>query len=254
MSNRRNPWLEDENNSSTSNNNTNFDPNRDYLQEHVQKQQDTLASQQRAMRVLAETEQIGADTAVELSRQGEVLTRAETKVDNINENLNTAEHHIRTIKSWWGGFTNKYRKQPQTKQPVEKVEGTPENTEKFKNKIVKFCFRSNFIILIFLILCCTSESAHAAVSQQISQIPSPKMTSQTKPASGQMHQYDLYENQIDTNLDQMSAGLGRLKNMGLNLNTELETQDKQIGRLNKKMAKVDERTSNVNSVLRGLNK
>merc|ERR1712071_737238 len=230
MSNRRNPWLEDEqNNSSTSNNNTNFDPNRDYLQEHVQKQQDTLASQQRAMRVLAETEQIGADTAVELSRQGEVLTRAEVKVDNINENLNTAEHHIRTIKSWWGGFTNKYRKQPLTKTPVERVEGTPENT---------------------------SESAHAAVSQQINQVSSssPKMSSQPKPASGQMHQYDLYENQIDTNLDQMSAGLGRLKNMGLNLNTELETQDKQIGRLNKKMAKVDKRTSNVNSVLRGLNK
>merc|ERR1712071_121584 len=113
------------------------------------------------MRVLAETEQIGADTAVELSRQGEVLTRAEVKVDNINENLNTAEHHIRTIKSWWGGFTNKYRKQPVTKTPVERVEGTPENT---------------------------SESAHAAVSQQINQVSSssPKMSSQPKPASGQI--------------------------------------------------------------------
>ena len=111
---RRNPWLEDE--SPSSSNNRNFDPNRDYLQEHVQKQQDTLASQQRALRVLTETEQIGADTAVELSRQGEVLTRAEQKVDNINENLNTAEHHIKTIKSWWGGFTNKFKKQPQQVQ------------------------------------------------------------------------------------------------------------------------------------------
>jgi len=227
MSSRRNPWLEDEQDNSFASNNTNFDPNRDYLQEHVKKQEETLASQQRALRVLTETEQIGADTAVELSRQGEVLTRAETKVDNINENLNTAEHHIRTIKSWWGGFTNKYRKQPQTKQPVEKVEGAPENT---------------------------SESAHAAVSHQINQVSSPKMSSQSKPASGKMHQYDIYENQIDTNLDSMSAGLGRLKNMGLNLNAELETQDKQIGRLNKKMEKVDQRTSNVNSVLRGLNK
>jgi len=228
---RRNPWLEDENTSSSNNNQANFDPNRDYLQEHVQKQQDTLASQQRAMRVLAETEQIGADTAVELSRQGEVLTRAEQKVDNINENLNTAEHHIKTIKSWWGGFTNKFKKQPPQLQRggTEQVEQTPENT---------------------------SESAHKAVSNQInqSQISSPNTTSQPKPASGQMHQYDLYEGQIDSNLDQMSAGLGRLKNMGLNLNSELEVQDKQIGRLNKKMEKVDQRTSNVNSVLRGLNK
>ena len=67
-----------------------------------------------------------------------------------------------------------------------------------------------------------------------------------------MHQYDLYEGQIDSNLDQMSAGLGGLKNMGLNLNSELEVQDKQIGRLNKKMEKVDQRTSNVNSVLQNV--
>jgi len=227
---RRNPWLEDETPSSS--NNRNFDPNRDYLQEHVQKQQDTLASQQRALRVLTETEQIGADTAVELSRQGEVLTRAEQKVDNINENLNTAEHHIKTIKSWWGGFTNKFKKQPQQvqKSNLGQAEQVPENV---------------------------SESAHKAVVNnlnQSSQVPSMNTSQPKAPSSGQTHQYDLYENQIDTNLDQMSAGLGRLKNMGLNLNAELETQDKQISRLNKKMSKVDERTSNVNSVLRGLNK
>merc|ERR1712038_1156164 len=190
---RRNPWLDDEQNTSSSNNGNSFDPNRDYLQEHVQKQQDTLASQQRALRVLTETEQIGADTAVELSRQGEVLTRAEQKVDNINENLNTAEHHIKTIKSRWGGFTNKFKKQPQQVQKSGPTEEVVENT---------------------------SESAHKAVvnqmnNQQQNPTTSSSSSSQPKPASGQMHQYDLYENQIDTNLDQMSAGLGRLKNMGL---------------------------------------
>merc|ERR1712223_1319811 len=135
---RRNPWLEDEhNNTSSSSNNTNsFDPNRDYLQEHVQKQQETLASQQRALRVLTETEQIGADTAVELSRQGEVLTRAEQKVDNINENLNTAEHHIKTIKSWWGGFTNKFKKQPQQVQKAQPTEEVLENTSESAHKAV----------------------------------------------------------------------------------------------------------------------
>merc|ERR1711874_880996 len=88
------------------------------------------------MRVLAETEQIGADTAVELSRQGEVLTRAEQKVDNINENLNTAEHHIKTIKSWWGGFTNKFKKQPQQVQKTQPTEEVLENTSESAHKAV----------------------------------------------------------------------------------------------------------------------
>ena len=141
---RRNPWLEDEHNNTSSSNNTNsFDPNRDYLQEHVQKQQETLASQQRALRVLTETEQIGADTAVELSRQGEVLTRAEQKVDNINENLNTAEHHIKTIKSWWGGFTNKFKKQPQQIQKSGPAEEVVENTGSVI-KIIRVKFNVKF--------------------------------------------------------------------------------------------------------------
>ena len=61
------------------------------------------------------------------------------------------------------------------------------------------------------------------------------------------------ENQIGSNLDQMSMGLGRLKDLGMGLNDELQKQNNQLGRLNDKMSKVDERTSNVNGVLRRLN-
>merc|ERR1712110_115569 len=167
-------------------------------------------------------------TAVELSRQGEVLTRAEQKVDNINENLNTAEHHISTIKSWWGGFTNKFKKQPAPRQPPNNNTSTSENTQE-------------------------ASVSQSAVINKVNNVPvsQPQASSSS---TGQMHQYDLYENQIDSNLDQMSAGLGRLKNLGMGLNTELNTQDKQLERLNKKMARVDARTENVNSVLRGLNK
>ena len=118
MSQTRNPWLEDEDGKSPAV----FDPNFDYLQEHKKAQEGTLQSQQRALRILAETEEVGADTAVELKRQGEVLNKAEQKVDKIQEDLKKADFHMRTIKSWWGGFTNKFRKKPVTSQQEDVVD------------------------------------------------------------------------------------------------------------------------------------
>merc|ERR1712088_1245 len=230
-----NPWLDDEP-SSSSRGRGGFDPNKDYLQEHVTKQKQTLESQQRALRVLTETEQIGADTAVELKRQGEVLNRAETKVDNINENLNVAEYHVRTIKSWFGGLTNKFRKQPpraaaaqeenhENDMETEQVNHQAETATELVNNMNR------------------QDTANQARNQ-----PSYKNSSPHQPT-----QFDLYENQIDSNLDQMSSGLSRLKDLGMGLNTEINKQNNQLERLNNKMSKVDDRTANVNQVLRRLN-
>jgi len=251
MSNR-NPWLDDTPSSSSRNNN--FDPNKDYLQEHVTKQKQTLESQQRALRVLTETEQIGADTAVELKRQGEVLNRAETKVDNINENLNVAEYHVRTIKSWFGGLTNKFRKQPnrggssngpngQNEQEAADHAADVEQINRqadTANELVHNMNRQDNVNRVR-----NSNHPNHGQNQNINPQPSSGSSAPT--------QFDLYENQIDSNLDQMSSGLSRLKDLGMGLNTELANQNNQLERLNNKMGKVDERTANVNQVLRRLN-
>merc|ERR1711879_665173 len=161
-----------------------------------------------------------------------VLNRAETKVDGINENLNTAEHHIRTIKSWWGGFTNKFRKQPPNSNDANGQQQPQSSTSGHENR--------------------EAEAAQAVANDVHQRQQIPRSTPKGMQSStGQMHQYDLYENQIDSNLDQMSSGLNRLKNMGLGLNDELVKQDKQLNRLNTKMSRVDERTGKVNNVLRG---
>ena len=68
-----------------------------------------------------------------------------------------------------------------------------------------------------------------------------------------MHQYDLHEQQISSNLDQMSSGLNRLKNMGMDLQAELTNQNAQLERMGNKMQTVDDKTARVNAELRRLN-
>lgn len=240
-----NPWLNDEP-SSNSRNNT-WDPNKDYLQEHVQKQKQTLESQQRALRLLAESEQVGADTAVELNRQGEVLNRAEQKVDNINENLNVAEYHVRTIKSWFGGITNKFRKKPPGSEAAASEGSQNISTAQENNQNAQHVARQ-----INPGVSGTIPGPSSGLQNQHANNSS-SSTRQQINTNKPMTQFDLMEDQIGTNLNQMSMGLGRLKDLGMGLNDELEKQNAQLGRLNTKMSKVDERTSNVNSVLRRLN-
>lgn len=248
MSNR-NPWLNDEPTSSRGG----FDPNKDYLQEHVQKQQQTLESQQRALRVLTETEQIGADTAVELKRQGEVLNRAEAKVENINENLNVAEYHVRTIKSWFGGLTNKFRKQPAGKTSSNENQAT-ENQEQINQMNLnaeaagEMVHQSNTKSNVM-----AARGGNLNLSNNYGSKGGGGSNFNTNSSNKKQSQFDLYENQIDSNLDQMSSGLSRLKDLGMGLKTELDSQNAQLDRVNAKMAKVDERTANVNQVLRRLN-
>lgn len=48
-----------------------------------------------------------------------------------------------------------------------------------------------------------------------------------------------YHQKIDNNLDELSTGLGRLKDIALGMQTEIEEQDDIIGRLTTKVDKLD---------------
>jgi len=230
----RNPWLDDDDGKTSA---ATFDPNFDYLQEHKQAQQSTMQSQQRALRVLAETEEVGADTAVELKRQGEVLNRAERKVDKIEENLKVADYHMKTVKSWWGGFVNKMRKKP----PVTKTSDDEvlDDGECMTKKVAE----------------ASSEVVNTMnLQNQVNQVRGQPTNSRTNQLNSRSTTYDVYEHQIESNLDQMSSGLNRLKNMGLDLQTELDNQNQQLNRLGQKTERVDTKTAVLNQELRRLNK
>jgi len=196
-----------------------------------------MASQQRTLRTLAETENIGADTAVELKRQGEQLAGAENKLDRINTQLDTAEYHVKTINSWFGSFMNKFRKKPNSAGPSEEPSTSNADSQGSSQTI-------------------TDNSRHEASQSRnhTGQLNDSTRRMQQAGPDGKVHQYDLYEGQINDNLDLIGNGLSNLRQMGLNLQTELTDQDKVLNRLNGKMGRVENRTEKVNSELRRLNK
>jgi len=53
-----------------------------------------------------------------LYRQGEVLRQTEKRVDKMQQDLKESDRHLRSIKSLWGAFMNKFSKEPTPTKPV----------------------------------------------------------------------------------------------------------------------------------------
>lgn len=60
------------------------------------------------------------------------------------------------------------------------------------------------------------------------------------------------EAELNQNLEALSAGLGRLKNLGIDMQKELERQDPLIDRLNSKTDSTQQRIENQNTQMKKL--
>ena len=66
----------------------------------------TLASSERGLDLLYESEKVGSATAVQLTRQKEQLLNTESKLDEINSSLRQSERHLQGIRSVFGSIKN----------------------------------------------------------------------------------------------------------------------------------------------------
>lgn len=65
---------------------------------------ESLASTQRALRALRESEEIGTKTASELVEQGEKLQRIEETLDGVDVKLDSTQKNINQLKGFFGGM------------------------------------------------------------------------------------------------------------------------------------------------------
>jgi len=77
----------------------------------------TLASSERGLGLLYESEKVGVATAEELSRQKEQLIKTEQKLDDINSTLRNSEKHIQGIRSVFGSIRNYFSGHTTTAPP-----------------------------------------------------------------------------------------------------------------------------------------
>ncbi|NXC74358.1 SNP29 protein, partial [Anhinga anhinga] len=164
----------------------------------------------------------------ELVRQGEALKRTEQMVDKMDQDLKTSQRHINSIKSVWGGLIQNEACGPyecflfilfitrlkeammSSKEQESKYQESHPNLRKLDNP---------GLLTLFYTECLVSS-----------------VQTDSYPKNQQLR---AYHQKIDNNLDEMSSGLSRLKNLALGLQTEIDEQDDMLDRLTKKVETLD---------------
>lgn len=192
----------------------------------------TMASSERALGMVYESERIGIDTAEELLRQREQLQNAERNADDINRTLRTTQKHINSIKSVFGGLKNYFSKTSDTpkRDPSHSVAAPPSALENVVDHV-------------------KAEQPPPPVhpGMRIRGLDSPDYddvdddtflrqsgASQQTTASSRYRDVD---NRFNENLDQLSSGLVRLKGLAIGLGDEITDQNDMVDRI---MDKVDD--------------
>ncbi|NWS86803.1 SNP29 protein, partial [Toxostoma redivivum] len=217
-----------------------------YLEQEVLRRSAATAdSTTRSLSLLYESERIGVAASEELVRQGEALKRTEQMVDKMDQDLKTSQRHINSIKSVWGGLVNYFKAKPPESKPDQN--GAPEY---YANTRLKEAMMSSK----------EQESKYQESHPNLRKLDNSDndfnkadlVSSVQRDAYPKNQQLRAYHQKIDTNLDEMSSGLSRLKSLALGLQTEIEEQDDMLDRLTKKVETLDVNIKNTDRKVRQL--
>jgi len=194
-------------------------------QELAQRRRDveerTLASSERGLGLLYESEKVGVATAEELSRQKEQLMKTEEKLDDINSTLRNSEKHIQGVRSVFGSIRN-YFSGHSTSTPPPPTHPAPQ------------------------LPTTTPFLPHQAHDNH------PGL--RNKPAGLLQKPAGSVEDALDRNLDDMACGLARLKGLAQGLNSELGEHNQILDRVSDKTElvgfKVDKQNKEMNRILK----
>ncbi|XP_047237983.1 synaptosomal-associated protein 29 [Girardinichthys multiradiatus] len=217
---------------------------RNLQQEVMRTAKSAVDSSYRSLSLIYESEKMGVETAEELVRQGEALKRTDKMLDNMDEAMKTSQRHITSMKSVWGGLVNYFKGKPETK-PAPEEPKTYQTNERLQTAM--------------------SSSREHEDKYQASHPNLRKLDTGGFGAAASMDDSSSRQNgypqnrylreahqSLDNNLDEMSSGLARLKNLGLGLQSEIEDQDDSIGSLLNKVDKMDGKISNTNQQIKNL--
>ncbi|XP_053480806.1 synaptosomal-associated protein 29 [Ictalurus furcatus] len=214
---------------------------RQLKQEVMRTAHSAMDSSSRSLCLIYDSEKIGTETAEELIRQGEALKRTERMVDNMAQDMKTSQKHINSIKSVWGGLVNYFKgnsepRPPQKEQPVYEASNRLQNTlaESKKHEGKYEASHPNLRIP-------DTSGFGASFDNESSQ-------------NGYSNNIDLKaaHQHLDNNLDEMSKGLSRLRNLGLGLQAEIDDQDVLLDSLINKVDSMEGKISSTNRQLKNL--
>lgn len=186
----------------------------------------TLASSNRSLGLLRETENVGVATAEELVRQREQLEKTNKQLDDINTTLRFSQKHLNGLKSVFGGLKNYIAGQRDMKQ-AQTMSTAPTSTtlaEKLNSPT-------------------SSYQPPMTADERYDSHPVARLrmdenyysTSQTKTTETGSS----FNQQLDKNLDEMAGSLSRLKGLAIDLHQEIDEQNDLIDDITNKTENVD---------------
>jgi len=171
----------------------------------------TLASSERGLGLLYESEKVGVATAEELAKQKEQLLNTENRLDDINSTLRNSERHIQGIRSVFSSVRNYFGGRNST--PA--ITNTPQSQQQQKPSTMPS----------------TKTTDDQGVQGQRYVDKHPGM--RNKPGVAR-DDFSSIDDKLDRNLDDMADGLARLKGLAQGLNVELNEHSDIIDRVNDK--------------------
>lgn len=187
------------------------DRRRQLLAERRAIEERTLQSSEISLGLVYDTEKVGQETAEELVRQKDQLNNVEEKLDSMNAMMRVSQKHLTSMKSFFGGFKNFFSKTEDTNIPVNRTVGSI-GVQNTANRSIN-------------------------QSQSLSQSPVTQefyKKSDLKPESNDRSISRRIDEQLDENLSEIDLGLGRLKNLAMDLGSEIDVQNQQIDRITTK--------------------
>lgn len=196
----------------------------------------TLQSCKASLGLVCQSELIGVQTAEELMRQREQLQNVEYNVDEVNSSLRTSQKHLNIMKSFFGGIKSYFggKDTPETTKASTNIyNNSPSNLTKLLDdgNMDQNCSHPSAKLRGISTLGFREED-----DDQCS-------FSNSSPPTNYETDYRNYsamvDQRLDSNLDELNLGLGRLKNLAVGLGDEIKEQNDTLDRLTGKVERAD---------------
>lgn len=187
---------------------------RDLQGQMNQKTDESLESTRRMVAMCEETTTVGARTLDNLNEQGEKLDRVETGMTKINQDMKEAEKNLEGLEKCCGLFVLPWKKCKKVKEDA-RWKGKDDEDGKVADEAPRKQVGPN------------ATDSQAGFITRITN--------------------DAREDEMEDNMVEVSGMLGNLKNMAIDMNQEIGTQNKQLDRINTQAVMLDERVSIANT-------
>jgi synaptosomal-associated protein 25 len=165
---------------------------------------ESSASLKRSLAIAHQTNQVAADTMVELDRQGRQIENMERDIEIIEDNNNQADRQLRSLKSVFGRMANALTKNRSYREESKVV--PRETPDTVKNRTAPSRAGNNAQK--------SSESAQSIDLLQGNDAETERMRRQVK--------------EQDQDLDELSGALGQMMFMAEDMNREINDQNQRL--------------------------